>query len=74
MPRPRISELHKYYTTGSAARELGLSLEELYRRLNQGVLPAPTYVNAYGLRFFDDNWLHIARAVIDQERQRAQQQ
>lgn len=73
MPRPTLSEGFKYLTAGAAMGELGLSREEFNRRMKQGILPAPTYVNSHGLRFFDDNWMRIARAIIDQERQRSQQ-
>ena len=73
MAGPTLAERFKYLTTGDARQALGLSKEEFNRRLKQGILPAPTYINSHGLRFFDDNWLHIARAIIDQERQRSQQ-
>ena len=74
MAGPTLAERFKYYSAGDARRELGLSKEEFNRRMKQKILPAPTFVNSHGLRFFDANWLHIARAVVDQERQRSQQQ
>jgi hypothetical protein len=50
--------------------ELGLSKEEFNRRLDQGVLLAPSYVNSHGLRFFDDDWLTKAREIINPYRAR----
>ena len=73
MPGVTLAERFKYYTAGDAWKSLGLSKIEFNRRMKQGILPAPTYVNEHKIRFFDDNWLRIARAIIDQERQRSQQ-
>ena len=64
MARPTLSEGHKYRTTAQVQEALKLSREEFNRRLGQGILPAPTYVNGYGLRFFDENWLRIAKAIM----------
>lgn len=73
MPRPTLAEGFNYHTAGHVQAELSLSREEFNRRLKQKILPAPSYVNSHGLRFFDDNWLRIARAIIEQERPRPQE-
>jgi len=74
MPGVTLAERFKYYTAGDAWKSLGLSKIEFNRRMKQKILPAPTYVNSHGVRLFDDNWLEIARAIIDRERRRSQQQ
>lgn len=72
MPGVTLSDRFKYHTTGAARRELGLSKEEFNRRLKQGILPPPTHVTEHNIRLFDDNWLQVARAIINEERQRNQ--
>jgi len=71
MARPTLAEGFKYHTAGDVQRQLGLSPDEFRSRMKQGILPSPIYVNSHGLRFFDDEWLGKARAVIEQERQRS---
>jgi len=64
MAGPRIDELYKYMTLPQAARRLGMHQAKLRRRIKAGVLPPPTYVNEYGLKFFDEDWLKEAQAIL----------
>jgi hypothetical protein len=64
MAGPRISERYKYMTLPQAAKRLGIHPAKLRRRLKHGVFPAPTFVNEYGLNFFDEDWLKEARAIL----------
>jgi len=64
MAGPRIAERYKYMTLPQAAKRLGLHPAKLRRRLKDGIFPAATYVNEYGLRFFDEAWLGKAQAVL----------
>ena len=64
MAGPRISERYKYMTLPQAANRLGIHPAKLRRRLKDSVFPAPTYVNEYGLKFFDENWLGEAQAIL----------
>ena len=64
MAGPRIDELYKYMTLPQAAKHLGVHQAKLRRRIKAGVLPPPTYVNQYGLKFFDEGWLKDAKAII----------
>jgi hypothetical protein len=64
MAGPRISERYKYMTLPRAAERLGIHPAKLRRRLKDGIFPAPTYVNEYGLRFFDEEWLRKAQAIL----------
>ena len=65
MAGPRIDELYKYRSLPQAAKRLGLHPAKLRRRLEAGVLPPPTFVNEYGLKFFDEEWIKEAQAVLD---------
>ena len=64
MAGPRISERYKYMTLPQVAERLGIHPAKLRRRLRDGILPAPTYINEYGLKFFDEAWLGKAQAVL----------
>jgi len=66
MAGPRIAERYKYMTLPQAAKRLGLHPTKLRRRLKHGVLPAPSFVNEYGLNFFDEDWLREAKAILAQ--------
>jgi AraC-like DNA-binding protein len=65
MAGPRIAELYKYMTLPQVARRLGMHPAKLRRRLKDGVFPAPTFVNEYGLKFFDEDWLRHAQAILE---------
>jgi len=62
---PRIDELYRYKTLPQAAERLNLHPAKLRRRLKASVLPAPTYVNKYGLKFFDEDWIREAQAILE---------
>jgi CO/xanthine dehydrogenase Mo-binding subunit len=64
MPGPRISEQYKYMTIPQAAKRLGIHPAKLRRRLRDGVFPPPTFINEYGLNFFDEDWLEEARTIL----------
>ncbi len=64
MAGSRIAELYKYMTLPQAAKRLGIHPAKLRRRLKDGVFPAPTFVNEYGLNFFDEDWLKEAQVTL----------
>ena len=64
MAGPRIDERYKYMTLPQAAKRLSMHQAKLRRRIKAGVLPPPTYVNEYGLKFFDEHWLKEAEAIL----------
>ena len=64
MAGPRIDELYKYMTLPQAAERLGMHHAKLRRRLKACLLPPPTFVNEYGLKFFDEDWLKQAEAIL----------
>ena len=51
-------------TLPQAAGCLGIHPAKLRRGLKDGVFPSPTFINEYGLNFFDDDWLTKARALL----------
>ena len=64
MAGPRIAERYKYMTLPQAAKRLGIHPAKLRRRLKDNVFPGPTFVNEYGLKFFDDDWLKEAQVIL----------
>jgi len=66
MAGPRIDELYRYKTLPQTAEHLGLHPAKLRRRLQAGVFPAPTYINKYGLKFFDEEWIRQAKVILEE--------
>jgi hypothetical protein len=64
MAGPRISERYKYLTVPQAAKRLGIHQAKLRRRLKDGIFPPPTFVNEYGLKFFDEDWVNRAQETL----------
>ncbi len=64
MAGPRISELYKYMTLPQAAQRLGMHPAKLRRRLRDGIFPPPTFINEYGLKFFDGGWIRKAKIIL----------
>jgi hypothetical protein len=64
MAGPRISELYKYMTLPQVAERLDMHPAKLRRRLRDEIFPQPTFINKYGLRFFDEKWLENARTIL----------
>lgn len=52
-------------TASQARKRLGLSRSQLNLRISREVLPAPTFIDRdTGVRYFDESWLRIARAIM----------
>lgn len=64
MAGPRISERYKYMTLPQAAKRLGLHPAKLRRRIKANILPSPTFVNEYGLKFFNEDWINKAQIIL----------
>lgn len=64
MAGPRISERYKYMTVSQAAKRLKIHPAKLRRRLRDGIFPTPAYINEYGLKFFDEDWLMKAQDIL----------
>ena len=62
MAGPKISERYKYMTLPQAAERLGMNGSKLRRRLRDGIFPPPSFINEYGLKFFDEAQAILAKS------------
>ena len=46
-------------------KALGLSRYQLDLRIERGILPEPTFVDESGVRYFDNKWLRMAKAMLE---------
>lgn len=51
-------------TAPQVRQKLGLSRYQLDIRIERGILPQPTLVDTMGVRYFDEHWLRIGRAIL----------
>ncbi len=65
MPRPRLT---KKMTTREVARELGMTTETLLKWIKCEVLSPPTCIDKNGTRYFDQEWLKKAKAIVKSKR------
>ena len=61
MPQPRVT---RHLTTTQVARHLGMSVGQIVSWVKRGALPPPTSVDENGTRYFDQEWLEIAREIL----------
>ena len=65
MPNPKLELGFKYLTAPQVRKRLGLSRFQLDIRIERGILPQPTYVDETAVRYFDENWVRIAQAILE---------
>ena len=72
MPEPKLELALKYLTATQARNRLGLSRWQFDIRVERGIFPRPTYVDTVKrgdvtlqVRYFDENWVRIAQAILD---------
>ena len=65
MPTPKLELAHKYLTAPQVRKRLGLSRFQLDIRIDRGVLPQPTLVDVTSVRYFDEQWLRTAKAILE---------
>jgi len=65
MPNPKLELGFKYLTAPQVRKRLGLSRFQLDIRIERGILPQPIYVDETGVRYFDENWVRIAQAILE---------
>ena len=65
MPNRKVELAIKYLTAPQVRKRLGLSRWQLDLRIERGVFPRPTYIDVSGVRYFDENWVKIAQAILD---------
>lgn len=65
MPTPKLELALKYLTAPQARKRLGLSRFQFDIRIERGIFTRPTFVDTSGVRYFDENWVRIAQAILD---------
>ena len=65
MPTPKLELAAKYLTAPQVRERLGLSRHQFDTRLKRGFFPRPTHIDKTGVRYFDENWVRIAQAILD---------
>ena len=65
MPNPKLELGFKYLTAPQVRKRLGLSRFQLDIRIERGILPQPTYVDETAVRYFDENWVRVAQAILE---------
>ncbi len=65
MPTPKVELAHKYLTAPQVREALQLSRFQMDIRIDRGVLPQPTFIDTTGVRYFDEQWLRTARAILE---------
>lgn len=68
MPTPKLELAFKYLTAPQARERLGLSRFQFDLRIERGIFPKPTYTDKTGVRYFDENWVRIARDILGSSR------
>ena len=65
MPNRRVELALKYLTAPQVQKRLSLSRWQLDLRIERGIFPKPTYTDIARVRYFDENWVRIAQAILD---------
>ena len=66
MPNRRVELAAKYLTAPQVQQRLRLSRWQLDLRIERGIFPKPTYTDDSGVRYFDENWIGIAKTILAQ--------
>lgn len=61
MPRPKVT---KQLTTTQVARALGMKVGQVVSWVSRGALPPPSSTDNNGVRYFDQEWLKRAEAIV----------
>jgi DNA-binding transcriptional MerR regulator len=64
MSRPTRGNARKYHTLPYVSQELNASIETVKRWTLKSLLPPPTFVNIYGVRYYSDQWLSDAKQIV----------
>lgn len=65
MPNRKLELTLKYLTASQVRQRLGLSRFQLDIRIERGIFTRPTFVDTTGVRYFDENWVRIAQAILE---------
>ena len=69
MANRKLELTYKYLVASQVRERLGLSRFQLDIRLKRGIFPSPTFTDVTGVRYFDENWVRIARSIMEASRQ-----
>jgi len=66
MPNRKLTLAYKYLTAPQVRERLGLSRFQLDLRIQNHILPSPTFIDPdTGVRYFDEQWVRTAEAILD---------
>lgn len=68
---PTIKEVlssFRHLTATEARKKLGLSQHPFDIRIKRGVFQQPTYISQSGHRYFDEEWVKKAQAILNSSR------
>lgn len=65
MPNRKLELAQKYSTAPQVREMLGLSRFQLDERIKRGILPKPTLIDDTKVRYFDDMWIRVAKAILN---------
>jgi len=54
----------KYRTASQVRQRLGLSRFQFDIRVKRGIFPRPTFTDVTGVRYFDEDWIKVARSIL----------
>jgi DNA-binding transcriptional MerR regulator len=61
MPRPKVTS---QMTTTQVAKQLSIGESRLLNWIKRGVLPAPSFTDNNGVRYFDAEWLKKSQEIV----------
>lgn len=64
MPNRKLQLTFQYLTAPQVRRRLGLSRFQLDARIERAILPPPTFVDTTGVRYFSEQWVRTAQAIL----------
>jgi len=66
MPNRKLELTLKYLTAPQVRQRLRLSRFQFDMRLKRGIFPRPTFTDVTGVRYFDESWVRVAQAILDE--------
>jgi DNA-binding transcriptional MerR regulator len=64
MSRPTRGNARKYHTLPYVSNALNASTETVKRWHAKDLLPPPTLINIYGVRYYSDQWIADAKRTV----------
>jgi len=64
MATPKLKLSYQYLTAPKVQKILHISRYQLDHRIELGILPAATFTDTTGVRYFDEHWVKIAEMIL----------